>query len=174
MFKFLYAVVHIWWGNCKPLCFHNKMNISPTQSKKWGSKQKSQMFLTINIVFMGRRFLISITLTCPCTLQAQLQYVKLNTQMPFYLRWPFSSIFVNQALWFNRWIIIHIKFQGSIILMKEKSVTFKSGLYDSMEMTTETSSMWAVLLFIIFKNWGEDFQIPNWTMLFGIKIVYSY
>lgn len=58
--------------------------------------------------------------------------------------------------------------------MKEKSVTFKSGLYDSMEMTTETSSMWAVLLFIIFKNWGEDFQIPNWTMLFGIKIVYSY
>lgn len=86
----LYSVVHIWWGNCKPLCFHKKMNISPTQSKKWGSKQKSQMFLTINIVFMGRRFLISITFTCPCTLQAQLQYVKLNTQMPFYLRWPFS------------------------------------------------------------------------------------
>lgn len=45
--------------------------------------------------------------------------------------------------------------------MKEKSVTFKSGLYDSMEMTTETSSMWAVLLFIFFKNGGEDFQIPN-------------
>lgn len=90
LFKFLYSVVHIWWGNCKLLCFHKKMNISPTQSKKWGSKQKSQMFLTINIVFMGRRFLISITFTCPCTLQAKLKYVKLNTQMPFYLRWPFS------------------------------------------------------------------------------------
>lgn len=34
LFKFLYSVVHIWWGNCKLLCFHKKMNISPTQSKK--------------------------------------------------------------------------------------------------------------------------------------------
>lgn len=55
--------------------------------------------------------------------------------------------------------------------MKEKSVTFKSGLFDSMEITTETSSMWAVLLSLFFKNWGEDFKIPNWIMLYGIKIV---
>lgn len=65
---------------------------------------------------------------------------------------------MNHALWFNRWIIIHIKFQGRIILMKEKSVTFKSGLFDSMEITTETSSMWAVLITLFFKNWGERFS----------------
>lgn len=41
--------------------------------------------------------------------------------------------------------------------MKEKSVTFKSGLFDSMEITTETSSMWAVLITLFFKNWGERF-----------------
>lgn len=45
--------------------------------------------------------------------------------------------------------------------MKEKSVTFKSGLFDSMEITTETSSMWAVLITLFFKIEGKDFKIPN-------------
>lgn len=41
--------------------------------------------------------------------------------------------------------------------MKEKSVIFKLGLFDLMEIIIEISLMWVVLLFLFFKNWGERF-----------------
>lgn len=41
--------------------------------------------------------------------------------------------------------------------MKEKSVIFKLGLFDLMEIIIEISLMWVVLIILFFKNWGERF-----------------